>query len=151
MSAIYRVFASHLPSLVPGWNLSWCVTSKCFLHVSPCLVCHLSLCLTAHYWDIVLASLPPSYLSARRWRVEVMENSGALLMIDSFHLSCQSTWLTSPPHSSAHSSLFNSSHLFQGLTECPPPVPPLSPPHSYPFLPNTCMDKLLAASANPPP
>lgn len=32
-----------------------------------------------------------------------MENSWALLTIDSFHVSCSSTWLTSLPHSSAHS------------------------------------------------
>lgn len=61
------------------------------------------------------------------------------LVTDSFHISCPSTSLTSPPHSSAHTSLvpLSSSRVWQ----TPPTL----------FLPCTCVDKLLPASANPSP
>lgn len=103
--------------------------------MSRCLVCHFSLSFTAHYGDMGLASLPPSYLSAQRWRVEVMENSGALLMIDSFHISCPSTWLTSIPHTSAHSSLVLLTSPWNWQTT-PPPLPNPHPSFlSFPFFP----------------
>lgn len=125
-------------------RLKLSVISKCYLHVSPCLACHLSLCFTAHYGVTELASLPSSYPSAWRWSHGKFSADDRqlprLLSINSAYFS--STFLGSQ--------FFSSSHLYLDLTDLPSPSHILSHlPSVYPFLPNTCMDRFLAASANP--
>lgn len=95
-------------------------------------------------WRYRVGFSAPSYLSAWRWKAEIMENSGVLQMIDSFQLGLVNLAYVSS------TLLFSSSHLLgfdRFLSSSCPFLSFLLSLHL--FLPYTCMDNLLPASANP--
>lgn len=108
---------------------------------------HLSLWLRARYGDTALTSVAPSYLSAESQKGEVMQNSAALQVMDSFHLFSLSSWLTFLFSTffclqSCFSLLFL--HVRDLVLPVLSPRPSLNTPLLYTFV-----DKLLPACANP--